>query len=30
TEIHPDFTLDQVQEATECKLIVSPDLKPMK
>ena len=30
TEIHPDFTLDQVQEATECKLIVSPGLKPMK
>jgi len=30
SEIHPDFTLDQVQEATECKLIVSPDLKPMK
>jgi acetate CoA/acetoacetate CoA-transferase beta subunit len=30
TEIHPDFTLDQVQEATECKLIVSPDLKAMK
>jgi acetate CoA/acetoacetate CoA-transferase beta subunit len=29
-EIHPDFTLEQVQEATECKLIVSPDLKPMK
>lgn len=30
SEIHPDFTLDEVQEATECKLIVSPDLKPMK
>ena len=30
SEIHPDFTLDQIQEATECKLIVSPDLKPMK
>jgi acetate CoA/acetoacetate CoA-transferase beta subunit len=29
-EIHPDFTLAQVQEATECKLIISPDLKPMK
>ena len=28
-ELHPDFTLDQIQEATECKLIVSPDLKPM-
>lgn len=28
-ELHPDFTLEQIQEATECKLIVSPDLKPM-
>lgn len=28
-EINPDFTLEQVQEATGCKLIVSPDLKPM-
>lgn len=29
-ELHPDFTLEQIQEATECKLIVSPDLKPMQ
>jgi len=30
TELHPDFTVEQVQEATEAKLIISPDLKPMK
>ena len=29
TEINPEFTVEQVQEATEAKLIVSPDLKPM-
>lgn len=29
-EINPEFTLEQVQEATGCKLIVSPDLKPMQ
>lgn len=29
TELHPDFTVEQVQEATECKLIISPDLKEM-
>ncbi len=28
-EIHPEFTVEQVQEATEAKLIISPDLKPM-
>ncbi|MDD4582804.1 MAG: 3-oxoacid CoA-transferase subunit B [Eubacteriales bacterium] len=28
-EIHPDYTVEQVQEATQCKLIISPDLKPM-
>ncbi len=28
-EIHPEFTVDQVQEVTECKLIVSPQLKKM-
>ena len=28
-EIHPEFTVEQVQAATEAKLIVSPDLKPM-
>jgi len=29
TELHPDFTVDQVQEATGCELIISPDLKDM-
>lgn len=29
TELHPDYTVEQVQEATEAKLIISPDLKPM-
>ena len=29
TELHPDFTLEQIQEATEAKLIISPDLKEM-
>jgi acetate CoA/acetoacetate CoA-transferase beta subunit len=29
-EIHPDFTIQQVQGATEAKLIVSPSLCPMK
>ena len=28
-EIHPEFTVEQVQEATEARLIISPDLKPM-
>ena len=30
TELHPDFTKEQVQEATEAKVIVSPNLKPMQ
>ena len=30
TEIHPDYTVEQVQEATGPKLIISPDLTPMK
>lgn len=30
TELHPDFTKEQMQEATGCKLIFSPDLKPME
>ena len=30
TEINPEFTVDQVQEATGCKLIISPELKSMK
>ena len=29
TELHPDFTVEQVQQATEAKIIVSHDLKPM-
>ncbi|MGI6258053.1 MAG: 3-oxoacid CoA-transferase subunit B [Anaerovoracaceae bacterium] len=29
TELHPDFTLEEIQEATGCQLIVSPDLKEM-
>ena len=28
-EIHPEFTVEQVQEATGATLIISPDLKPM-
>jgi acetate CoA/acetoacetate CoA-transferase beta subunit len=30
TELHPDFTAEQVQAGTEAKLIVSPNLKPMQ
>lgn len=29
TEIHPEFTVEQVQAATEAKLIISPNLKSM-
>lgn len=29
TEIHPEFTVEQVQAATEATLIISPNLKPM-
>ncbi len=29
TELHPDFTLEDIKEATGCELIVSPDLKVM-
>jgi len=28
-ELHPEFTVEDVQAATEAKLIISPDLKPM-
>lgn len=28
-EINPEFTVEQVQAATEAELIISPDLKPM-
>lgn len=30
TELHPDFTKEDIQAATGCKLIFSPDLKPME
>lgn len=30
TEINPDFTVEDVQAATGCELIISPDLKSMK
>jgi acetate CoA/acetoacetate CoA-transferase beta subunit len=30
TELHPGFTLDQVQAATEANLAISPNLKPMQ
>lgn len=29
TELHPDFTVDEVKEATEAELIISADLKAM-
>ncbi len=29
TEMHPDYTVEQVQEATGTRLIISPDLKAM-
>ncbi|QOX63206.1 CoA transferase subunit B [Anoxybacterium hadale] len=28
-ELHPDYTLEQIREATGCELTVSSDLKPM-
>ncbi len=30
TELHPDYTLDDIKAATGCELIISPDLKPME
>jgi acetate CoA/acetoacetate CoA-transferase beta subunit len=30
TELHPDYTVEQIQAATEAQLIISPDLKPMR
>ena len=30
TELHPDYTAEQVQAATEAQLIISPNLKPMQ
>jgi len=29
-ELHPDYTAEQVQEATGCRLMISPDLKEMR
>lgn len=29
TELHPDYTLDEIRAATGCELKVSPNLKPM-
>lgn len=29
TEYHPEFSVDAIQAVTGCKLIISPDLKPM-
>ena len=29
TELHPDYTVEQVQEATGTRLVISPTLKPM-
>lgn len=30
TELHPDYSLEDIQAATECQLIVSPELKAME
>ncbi|MDR2731513.1 MAG: 3-oxoacid CoA-transferase subunit B [Treponema sp.] len=30
TELHPEFTIEQIKEATGAKLIISPYLKPMQ
>lgn len=30
TELHPEFTLEDIKDATECELIISPDLKAME
>lgn len=30
TELHPEFTLEDIKAATECELIISPDLKAME
>lgn len=28
-ELHPDYSLEDIKAATECELLISPDLKPM-
>lgn len=30
TELHPDYTLEDIQSATGCNLIISPELKAME
>lgn len=30
TELHSDYTLDDIKAATGCELIISPDLKPLE
>ena len=30
TELHPDYTIKQIQAATKARLIISPNLKPMR
>lgn len=30
TELHPDYSVEDIQAATECRLIISPDLKAME
>ena len=30
TELHPDYTVKQIRKATEAKLFISPNLKPMR
>ncbi len=29
TELHPDYSLDEIRAATECELLISPKLKEM-
>ncbi|MDR1837697.1 MAG: 3-oxoacid CoA-transferase subunit B [Treponema sp.] len=29
TELHPDFSVEQIRQATEARITVSPELKPM-
>jgi len=29
TELHPDFTVEGIRQATEARITISPDLKPM-
>ena len=30
TELHPDYTKEDIQAATGCKLIFAPDMKAME